>query len=307
MNKIFSYEALIISNSEKTIQKTEKITQSISIGLSNASSIINALEHLMDFKIDIIFLDFSIGEEESLQFLNHISNDYENSFTPIIMLTSIDQHKELAKEFLNFNIISIMCKANWTAQALKLLAYLRISKLNLHTIQNTLIQSESRGAMDQLTGAYNRHGCEDIFGSLCSREKAYSEPFSLIMIDIDFFKAVNDTYGHDTGDNVLQHFARIMMSSIRRDDSLIRIGGEEFIIFLSNASKNIAVKSAEKIRLKIEEAVYTSHNLKITASFGVVEYENNENMQSIIKRADTLLYKAKDSGRNMVVSKETEV
>ena len=125
------------------------------------------------------------------------------------------------------------------------------------------------------------------------------------MIDIDHFKMVNDTYGHDIGDDVLVSFSNIIIASIRRDDSLIRLGGEEFLVFLSNANFQIAVKSAEKIRIKIQNTLHSLKQLQVTASFGVVQYKENEEMESLIKRADTLLYIAKDSGRNIVISEET--
>jgi len=300
----FTYTALILSQSQNVFDSCEEISKSIDIKFSKASNMMDALEYLMDFKIDIILLDLSIGKEESIEFLQHISGDYENKATPIIALADLEKSQDMSNELSSFNIISFMCNTHWNIQASKLLNFLKITKLNLHVIQDSLVKSEDRGTMDQLTGAYNRYGCEDIFNTLTSRVKAYSEPFSIIMLDIDHFKSVNDTYGHDIGDEVLIGFSNIIMNLIRQNDSLVRLGGEEFIIFLSNANSNIAIKSAEKIRLKIEELMHSSQNLKITASFGVVEYRSNEDMDTLFKRADDLLYQAKDSGRNIVLSEK---
>ncbi|MFT5659457.1 MAG: diguanylate cyclase (GGDEF)-like protein [Sulfurimonas sp.] len=304
MNADFNYRVLLISDTKEIISGCKEISETVDLKLSQESTFMDALEHLMDYKANIIVLDLSIGQPNALEFLDHISSDYENKFAPIIMLSDIKEIENLSSEFLNFNIISTMCKQNWQHQASRLLNYLSITQLNLHVMQDSLIQSEGRGTMDQLTGAYNRYGCEDVFHSLTSRVKAYSEPFSIIMVDIDHFKSVNDTYGHDIGDDVLVSFSDIIMGSIRRDDSLIRLGGEEFIIFLSNATSKIAINRAERIRIKVEDASHSAKNLKITASFGVVEYEGEE-MDTMIKKSDELLYIAKNSGRNMVVSKQS--
>jgi len=172
-------------------------------------------------------------------------------------------------------------------------------------MQDNLLESENRGSLDKLTGAYNRYGCENIFYKLTSRVEVYQESFCVIMIDIDYFKSVNDMHGHDVGDEVLINFARILMQSIRKDDSLIRLGGEEFIIFISNVNLDIAIRNAESMRIKIEETTHSKKKLKITASFGVVQH-NNEEMEEIFKRVDELLYIAKDSGRNIVISESTK-
>ncbi|MEA3227728.1 MAG: GGDEF domain-containing protein, partial [Campylobacterota bacterium] len=113
---------------------------------------------------------------------------------------------------------------------------------------------------------------------------------------------VNDSHGHDVGDEVLIELSALIQHSIRSNDKLIRFGGEEFFTLLSNADIDIAVEIAEKFRLVIESKTHSSKDLDITASFGVVEYTQNESMESLIKRADILLYKAKHSGRNRVES-----
>lgn len=122
------------------------------------------------------------------------------------------------------------------------------------------------------------------------------------MLDIDHFKRVNDTHGHDIGDEVLISISKLISNSLRSKDAFIRFGGEEFFIFTSDCNLKITINIAEKFRLKIQNTKHGSLNLNITSSFGVVEYIENETMESLIKRCDLLLYKAKANGRNIVIS-----
>ncbi len=153
---------------------------------------------------------------------------------------------------------------------------------------------------DDLTGCHNRR----YFEALVIREQKkairYNANMSVIMLDIDFFKDVNDQYGHHVGDVVLKELAKIMSEHIRASDDLARWGGEEFIILLPNTGAEQAVQVAEKLRLKIEHNVF-EYNLKITASFGVAEYIQHESYDNLFKRVDSAVYLAKEKGRNQVV------
>ena len=152
--------------------------------------------------------------------------------------------------------------------------------------------------IDQLTGVYNRH----IFDKIAPDGKieGYNliEYISFIIIDIDFFKKINDTYGHDVGDEVLQRLASILKEFVSGSNYVVRWGGEEFIVMLRNHTENQAYNLAEQIRKHIES---NNSNMKnITISLGVAKY-NNIDINSTIKSADIALYKAKTTGRNKVV------
>jgi len=154
---------------------------------------------------------------------------------------------------------------------------------------------------DALTGIYNRYKINAKIEEEIKRADRYGEPFGLIMFDIDHFKSVNDTYGHDAGDYVLQELSKIILKNIRETDSFGRWGGEEFMLLLPYASKEKIGEIAEKIRRKVQEYSfeYVGH---ITISIGATLYKKNEGLSNIIKRVDTALYKAKSGGRNQVVS-----
>ncbi|HFB53767.1 MAG TPA: sensor domain-containing diguanylate cyclase [Sulfurimonas autotrophica] len=154
---------------------------------------------------------------------------------------------------------------------------------------------------DALTGIYNRYKINAKIEEEIKRADRYGEPFGLIMFDIDHFKKVNDTYGHDVGDYVLQELSRIILNNIRETDSFGRWGGEEFMLLLPYTSQEKIIEIAEKIRKTIQE--HTFEDVKqITVSIGVTLYKKDEGISQLIKRVDTALYEAKSHGRNQVVS-----
>jgi diguanylate cyclase (GGDEF)-like protein len=152
---------------------------------------------------------------------------------------------------------------------------------------------------DTLTGINNRRYFHRKIDLEIERAIRYEHSISLIMFDIDFFKKVNDTFGHDVGDNVLKKYTGIVSKHIRKNDVLCRIGGEEFIIILPYATIKESVYIAKKIREVVEDSKVIT---PITMSFGVVEYIQNESADDFYKRVDDALYKAKNSGRNKVVA-----
>jgi len=162
-------------------------------------------------------------------------------------------------------------------------------------------QLEENAYRDQLTGAYNRNILSKISKPDTSFDLFDSDGLNIILMDIDFFKKVNDTYGHDKGDVVLQSVATTVNSLIAPSDIFIRWGGEEFIIFTSGSKENAAVL-AEKIR----SAVETGDNgvCPITISLGVAQYLGGPSNPSIM-HADKALYTAKTTGRNKVVEYES--
>jgi len=157
---------------------------------------------------------------------------------------------------------------------------------------------------DRLTGIKNRLKLEEVLALEIKRSSRYMEnKFSLILFDIDRFKEVNDTYGHDVGDEVLKTVSELVGKNIRDSDIFGRWGGEEFLLILPNTDLEQAKKVAQKLR-KITEKFEMPKNITITASFGVSEFKEGDNIDTVIKRADNRLYDAKRTGRNKVVYKD---
>lgn len=153
---------------------------------------------------------------------------------------------------------------------------------------------------DRLTGLYNRHYLDTQMNSYVKQSKL--SPLSVILLDIDFFKKVNDTYGHIVGDDLLIELSQLLKNCSRPSDVLVRYGGEEIIFVLPDTGENEAISLAETIRSRIEDTVFTSENISITISAGISTYRKGETSTACIDRADKRLYLAKQSGRNKVVS-----
>jgi diguanylate cyclase (GGDEF)-like protein len=157
---------------------------------------------------------------------------------------------------------------------------------------------------DGLTRLYNRWYLQHQLPQELVRIRRYSSPFTLVMADLDYFKAVNDKYGHPAGDLVLLEFSRLLMRSIRDSDMAFRVGGEEFLLLLTNTKADQATLLVERIRLELQGKLFvldSGESIKITASFGVTEALPKDTHSEITSRADKALYEAKQSGRNRFV------
>ena len=161
---------------------------------------------------------------------------------------------------------------------------------------------EQMASTDSLTKLFNRSKLNDVLEKEIAVSRTISSPLCVIFLDIDHFKAVNDTYGHGVGDRVLVDLANIITSSIRTGDVAARWGGEEFMITLQATSVTNASVLGEKLRAKVEEHLFEAVG-KITISLGITEYIHGESEESFIKRVDEALYEAKERGRNRVVVK----
>jgi diguanylate cyclase (GGDEF)-like protein len=168
------------------------------------------------------------------------------------------------------------------------------------TLESHMLQWEAQ--IDQLTGLKNRRGFYEYYGEKIEKGDS-KQPVGVIICDIDFFKKVNDTYGHNAGDAVLIHVADILQGSLSCEDEVVRWGGEEFVFLLANKNLEETAAFAEQVRRKVEASVceYSDMQLKVTMSFGVEQLNRERTSDENIKRADDKLYIAKESGRNRVI------
>tara|TARA_Y100000031_G_C8198223_1_gene374841 strand:- start:126 stop:890 length:765 start_codon:yes stop_codon:yes gene_type:complete len=156
---------------------------------------------------------------------------------------------------------------------------------------------EYESSHDPLTCLYNRRSYENVIESEVARSKRYNLPMSLILFDIDYFKKINDKYGHKMGDKVLINLAKVIIESIRETDSVFRVGGEEFAIISPETKAEGAFKLAEKVRNRVENYSFETFN-KMTISLGVAEFYQDITKDNLYKQADQALYLAKNRGRN---------
>lgn len=162
---------------------------------------------------------------------------------------------------------------------------------------------ETLSTTDSLTGLLNRMRFDELLHDEIQRAQRYSKDFSMLFIDLDKFKNINDTYGHQIGDQVLVEFSKLIRNNTREIDIVSRIGGEEFIIILPDTTAEKACYLAEKLRQLVSEHEFPAVT-KLTCSIGISSYQKDDTMQSMIERADRAVYIAKNAGRNRVELEE---
>ena len=193
------------------------------------------------------------------------------------------------------------------ARTSNLQANLETSHKQIEKLKTNLATAEAQGLSDPLTGLKNRRGFDVVLASQLATARNGSQPLSLIIADIDHFKAINDRYGHPTGDDVLKWFAKVLSSNVKGRDTVARYGGEEFAIVLPATPVENAAKIAGQIKAQLEAQCWQKPGapntmLRVTASFGVAELVAGEGTSALVARADSKLYEAKQAGRNRVAA-----
>lgn len=267
-----------------------------------------------------IILLIAIGEFLALSYLimrpvNVISRSLNTSSNTVeeiapIPLSSNDEFGDLAKQF---NMIrSQLAKANEQLQSKVDMADSKLQQTN----QQLLRQSEELQRMneqlkhlsitDPLTGLYNRRQFQELMNTEVQLSIRHNDPNSLLVIDIDYFKKINDQYGHTSGDQVLRHIAGLLVDNVRRSDMVCRVGGEEFVVCLRRALAEYALLVAEKLRKKIQDTPLKLGNeiIPVTISLGVSSIpgigQQVRTAEELFDQADKALYYSKQSGRNRI-------
>ena len=241
---------------------------------------------------DLILLDIGMPEMDGYEVLEKLQRVIGINIPPVIFVTGNNTNEDEEKGLL-LGAVDYIKKPFHSV----------IVKARVHT---QIILKQQRDALshrashDQLTGLHNRNHLSDEGSRKFSRAKRTGDKLSVIMLDIDHFKQVNDTYGHLKGDDVLKEVASVLKTNKREEDFCARFGGEEFVVVLEGCSSKDAKIKAEELRKKIE--LLNPYDVRVTSSFGVCELNNkHEKFESLLRDADTVLYKAKENGRNKVI------
>ena len=250
---------------------------------------------------DLVLTDFLLqGKLSGLGIVREIRNTFK-SRVPILVLSGFEDLNRKV-EILRSGANDFVTKPVLEEELIARLRTLILNKQLLDELESQQKRLMEMALVDQLTNLYNRRSLIEIAPKLQSEAKRHNYPLSLIMIDIDNFKFINDHYGHMAGDEVLVQFASLLKDNSREGDFASRFGGEEFLIILPHCDKADALSRAEHLRKLI--MALKPINLDITASFGVTAMDGKEttSFDDLIRRADTALYQAKSSGKNRVSS-----
>ncbi|MEZ0324133.1 MAG: sensor domain-containing diguanylate cyclase [Hydrogenothermaceae bacterium] len=201
-------------------------------------------------------------------------------------------------EYVNFIILN-RDSMNASQKYLLIKELENISLRLLYLINEIQIEiAQNASFIDMLTGSYNKNAFSMMFYQEVKRAERYGYPLSILMLDIDDFKKINDTYGHLIGDEILSEVSKIIRSVIRRSDYLFRFGGEEFLLLLPHTPIEKAYKVGEKIRKTIENKTFSRKNINLTVSCGISEIKNPDNPYIDLEEADKMLYISKNNGKN---------
>ncbi|MBP1927370.1 diguanylate cyclase (GGDEF)-like protein/PAS domain S-box-containing protein [Sedimentibacter acidaminivorans] len=266
-------------------------------------TIITSFDEGRVFNCNKAFVEFSgFNEEEIYSGNSHTIELYtdekkRNSILAELNRTGFVTNMEIV--FKNKNNISIIGLISSKTINIKGKTYILSVIKDITQLKELEEEIRKLSITDKLTQIYNRLKLDEILERKFLLSSRSNDPFSLIMVDIDHFKLVNDTFGHVVGDIVLLEFAKILKNNIRNTDVVGRWGGEEFLIILPKTAEEGSVLLAEKLRTIIEYYNFPKAG-KITSSFGVASFKDDISVASLVSRADNALYKAKDSGRNKV-------
>lgn len=302
------HKILVIDDNLENIKLTGNLLK------QNGYEVLTALSGLQGIKIaiekqpDLVLLDLMMPEIDGFETARRLKENPEISGIPIIFLTAKDINKFITKAFEVGGADYVMKPINSN----ELLARVRTQlALKARTdelekaydmIRNKNKELNELLITDGLTKLYTRGYLMKKIKEEKTRYKRYKASFTLIMCDIDHFKKVNDTYGHDAGDLILKEVSKLMQNASRAQDTIARWGGEEFMILLPETTMAEAYHVAERMLLELREKVYTYENeeISVTMSFGLAMYEPKESIDELIKSVDEKLYEAKDSGRDCI-------
>lgn len=311
-----SYMTLTVKNENRTVLIVDDQVANLKILLTFlqdhgykvriAESAKRALQVLEDYTPDCILLDIMMPEVNGFELCRELQKRHETAGIPVIFMSALDAVEDKVRGFESggvdyitkpFQDIEVLARLNTHIT-------LRRQKLELERIQAELLLQTERlerlAITDELTGLHNRRCLKLILDREYQRGIRHHSDLSCLALDLDHFKQVNDTYGQDVGDTVLQRFASILMDNIRSSDSCFRIGGEEFIILLPQTDLHGALKTAEKIRIAVENEQFNGVDHTITVSIGLSTSSQHQPVKNeeLLHSADSALYRAKQKGRN---------
>lgn len=260
----------------------------------SASSADEGLEKAREENPDLILLDVQMPGKDGFQLCEELKSDSELSNIPVIFLSAADDISEKVKG-LDLGAVDYVTKP---FDIFELRARVRAA-LRTKRLQDLLLMY---GEVDSLTEIYNRRVLMERLQQEWDRTRRVPSPLSFIMVDIDRFKKVNDTYGHPVGDVVLEKVAHILRHAIRSSDIVGRYGGEEFGIVMVNSTAADAAAAADRYRMEIENQVFRAKKIEfsVTASFGISDSTEKKTIAELVSGADAALYEAKETGRNRV-------
>jgi len=291
---------LIVDDIETNIDVLNEILSyryDIMVALNGKSALELANEKLPD----LILLDIMMPEMDGYEVCKKLKSNPKTSHIPVIFTTARTDEDSIERAYDVGGVDYVYKPYKAKELQARIHIHLEMSRL-LRDLQRSKKQLARLASKDPLTGLFNRRYFKVYSKNIISHAKKISKPIGLIMLDIDDFKVVNDTYGHSVGDIVLVAISNMLQSLVDQKDILCRYGGEEFVVLLPNKS----IEDTKELAYTIQEELvslyipYNDRHIPITASIGVsmVDIEHESRIESAVDRADEALYYVKENGKN---------
>ncbi len=264
-----------------------------------------ALFHAAEGDYDLVIVSLGLKDFDGLRLCSQVRSLERTRNVPILAVAEADNNQRLIRG-LEIGVNDYLIRP---VDRNEMLARVRTQikkKRYTERLRDNVQASIEMAITDALTGLFNRRYMETHLGTLLEQAAARGKPLALLILDIDYFKSINDGHGHDAGDDVLREFSLRIRKSIRNIDLACRYGGEEFVIVMPETDIAVAAMVAERIRRRIATEPFAiqegARNLDVTISIGIAELAGpTDTAAAVLKRADTALYRAKRDGRNRVV------
>ncbi|MBT6046326.1 MAG: diguanylate cyclase [Candidatus Scalindua sp.] len=252
-------------------------------------------------RFDLIFLDHILNEGTSIEYLREIEK--EGIETPVIVVTG-QGDEMLASKVIQMGAYEYLPKSRINAESLSRIINNTLERFRLRNdVKRAQAKMAEMSTVDELTQLHNRRYFIDALEGEFERASRYKSEMALVILDLDNFKKINDTYGHPTGDKVLSCIGRILKQLVRRSDLACRYGGEEFAVVLPNVNKEGIYTAYERFRETVSKQLFEheSKQFHVTVSIGIAFSNDAESSDDLLAHADQALYRAKESGKNRVV------
>jgi two-component system, cell cycle response regulator len=297
---------LIIDDDESVVRRLSELLHErlVPINILTAGDGALGLRTLADETVDLVLCDLAMPSMDGMQLLDLKATEPELSDIPVLLMTATAPDAELRTRAFDAGALDFLVEPCDEAELVaRVKANLKIRALAAE-LKRRNAQLEELVRVDPLTKIANRRYLDEVLAREFSRAARYQAPLAHMMVDIDHFKAINDAFGHQVGDQILVHVADVLASDSRTYDVVGRYGGEEFSILLPQTSLGPARAVAERHRLAIESCrAVTAHGLiGVTISLGVAAWPSVKVgcAQDLVRLSDTALYEAKHKGRNRV-------
>ncbi|MBD9622685.1 MULTISPECIES: PleD family two-component system response regulator [Ensifer] len=289
-------------SSQERLQRALKPIAEVSVISDPQAALFEAAEN----NFDLVIVNANFDDYDPLRLCSQLRSLERTRFIPILLIAE-QGSDELVVRALDLGVTDyLMRPVDPNELIARSMTQIRRKHCN-DRLRSSVQQTIELAVTDGLTGLHNRRYFDTHLKLLMDRAAARGRPLSICMTDIDRFKQVNDTYGHDVGDEVLREFANRIRTTVRGADLACRFGGEEFILVMPDTSAEMAAGVAERLRTIIESLPFAIPQadgpLKVTASMGIATLRpGSDTAEALLKRADTALYQAKHEGRNRVVA-----